>query len=74
MKGKIVDVHPVALKLQKKKKKRKKIKKWKAVNTKDSVKEREKDRQADRGTDRPEEKKWGERKDLKGKNTASERI
>lgn len=53
MKGKIVDVHPVALKLQKKKK----GKKRKAVNTKDGVKERE--RQADRGTDRSEEKKWG---------------
>lgn len=46
MKGKIVDVHPVALKLQKRKKKRK----GKAVNTKDGVKEGE--RRADGGTDR----------------------
>ena len=52
MKGKIVDVHPVALALQKKKKEKRKkeIKKWKAVNTKDSVggRERETDRQTDR--------------------------
>lgn len=49
MKGKIVDVHPVALKLQKK---REKKGKRKAVNTKESVKERERGRRADRGTDR----------------------
>lgn len=43
IKGKIVDVHPVALKRQKNKKR-------KAVNTKDSVKERERKtgRQRDR--------------------------
>lgn len=44
MKGKIVDVHPVALPLQKK---------WKAINTKDSVEEREqeKERETDRQRD-----------------------
>lgn len=50
MKGKIVDVHPVALKRRKEKKKKKEKKgKRKAVNTKDSVKDGEgqKDRQTE---------------------------
>lgn len=47
MKGKIVDVHPVALKRQKGKKEKKKREIRKAVNTKECQREREKDRQTE---------------------------